>query len=189
MKPLMKHKISKKLYSILLVVVLSCLLIGIGFIGKQYAEESNRGGSGIEIIRAIDGDSAVVSVDGHSDEARLIGIDAPEMGQFPWGLKAKRHFEDLIFRSSGKPSIEYDVERRDRYGRLLAYIRTGDGRLVNSSMLRDGYAVLFTVPPNVRYVKEFREEQTYAREQRLGIWAKGGLKELPSDYRREHPWR
>jgi micrococcal nuclease len=180
---------SRKLTKILLVVALSCLLLGIGLIGKQYGEESNRGENEIEVIRAIDGDSVAISVNGRRDEARLTGIDAPEMGQRPWGRRAREHLKDLIFRSSGKPSIEYDVERRDKYGRLLAYIRTGDGRLVNSAMLRDGYAVLFTVPPNVRYVKKFREDQAYAREQRLGIWARGGLKELPSDYRREHPRR
>jgi micrococcal nuclease len=183
-----RYAMSKKFIKILLIVLFSCLSLVIGLIGKQGGEGGNGSGNEIEIVRVIDGDSVAVSVGGLRDEVRLIGIDAPEMGQRPWGRRAKEHCE-AILGSSGKPSIEYDVERRDKYGRLLAYIRTGDGRFLNAEMLRNGYAVLFTVPPNVRHVREFREAQEYARQRGLGIWAKAGLKEPPSDYRRKHPRR
>jgi micrococcal nuclease len=179
---------SRRFSKILLIAALSCLSLVIGLIAKEGGGGGNRGGKEIEVFRVIDGDSVAVSVGGRRDEVRLIGIDAPEMGQRPWGRRAKEHCE-AILGSSGKPSIEYDVERRDKYGRLLAYIRAGDGRFLNAAMLRDGYAVLFTVPPNVRHVREFTEAQEYARQRGLGIWAKGGLKEPPSDYRRKHPRR
>jgi micrococcal nuclease len=180
---------SRRLTKILLIAALSCISLVMGLTGKQGGEERSSAPSTVEVVRVIDGDSVRVSVNGRRDEVRLIGIDAPEMGQRPWGRRAKEHLEDLLFGSSENPSIEYDVERRDKYGRLLAYVRTGDGRFVNEEMLRDGFAVLFTVPPNVRYMKEFRAAQESARDRGLGIWGKRGLREPPYDYRREHPRR
>ena len=54
-------------------------------------------------------------------------------------------------------------------------------------MVKNGYAMLFTIPPNVRYAAELRAAQREAREKRLGIWSSEGLRERPGDYRREHP--
>ena len=62
-----------------------------------------------------------------------------------------------------------------------------DGRLINLEMLKDGYAVLFTFPPNVKHASTLREGQRYARERGLGIWGLDGLKDMPVDYRRRHP--
>ena len=139
-------------------------------------------------MKVNDGDTVTVLMNGHRERIRLIGIDAPEMGQRPWGGKAKRHLEDILY-SSQSVFIEYDVEKRDKYGRLLAYIRTADGRMVNTGMLRAGYAVLFTFPPNVNHVEEFTTAQRQARERKRGIWGNDGLSQLPVDWRREHPQR
>jgi micrococcal nuclease len=110
------------------------------------------------------------------------------MGQGSWGERAKRHLEDMLY-PSRSASLEYDVEKRDKYGRLLAYIWTKDGKMVNAEMLRDGYAVLFTLPPNVKHVKDLTSAQRRARAQRLGIWSKDGMSQLPADWRRQHPRR
>lgn len=59
--------------------------------------------------------------------------------------------------------------------------------MINLLMLKNGYAMLFTFPPNVKYVNEFRAAQREARDGRLGIWSEEGLKERPGDYRRQHP--
>ncbi len=138
------------------------------------------------VLRVDDGDTITVRIDSRREKVRLIGIDAPEMGQFPWGLKAKRHLQEIL-PSSQEVFLEFDINRRDKYGRLLAYLRTRDGMMINEEMLKDGYAVLFTFPPNVRYVMELRAAQRYARERRLGMWANGGPDELPWHYRRTHP--
>jgi micrococcal nuclease len=87
----------------------------------------------------------------------------------------------------GNVIVELDVQERDKYGRLLGYLFTEDGRLMNLEMVRDGYAVLFTFPPNVRYAHKMREAQEYARREGLGIWAKDGLRETPGEYRKRHP--
>ena len=139
------------------------------------------------VVRVHDGDTVSVMIGRKRERVRLIGIDAPELGQVPWGRKAKKHLEELLDRSGWTVELEPDVEKRDKYGRLLAYLWTKDGRLINLEMINHGYAVLFTFPPNVKHVKELTEGQRRARELGLGIWGRDGLKEAPVDYRRRHP--
>jgi micrococcal nuclease len=136
-------------------------------------------------MKIHDGDTLSVRIGGKTEKIRLIGIDAPEVGQRPWGEKAKRHLADLI--GASDITIVTDVRKRDRYGRLLAYVWSTAGRLVNLEMVRDGYAVIYTVPPNVRHVDQLRAAQREAREKKRGIWAAGGLLESPRDYRAGHP--
>jgi micrococcal nuclease len=66
--------------------------------------------------------------------------------------------------------LEFDVQERDRYGRLLAYVYLEDGTFVNAEILRQGYGVLLTVPPNVKFAEEFLEIQRQAREAGRGLW-------------------
>lgn len=67
--------------------------------------------------------------------------------------------------------LVYDVQRLDRYGRTLAYVhRLADGVLVNAAMVRDGYAAVLTVPPNVAHADEFVALQRAAREANRGFW-------------------
>ena len=63
-----------------------------------------------------------------------------------------------------------DVEPRDRYGRLLAYVYAG-GTFVNAELVRRGYAAVLTVPPNVRFATEFTRLARRARDAGLGLWA------------------
>jgi micrococcal nuclease len=171
---------------ILTVFLLLLLLVGLREMAVAGVRDNSEDAA--RIMRVNDGDTVTVSINGRLERIRLIGIDAPEMGQGLWGEKAKKHLEDILY-SSRNVYVEYDVERRDKYGRLLAYTRTTDGRLVNAEMLRDGYAVLFTFPPNVKHVDEFTSSQRQAREKKRGIWGKNGLSQLPVDWRRQHPRR
>ncbi len=172
----------------IIVTVFVLVAVMFGFSEKAVAGGRDKAGNAAMVVRVNDGDTITVLINGRREKIRLIGIDAPELGQQPWGWRAKRHLEDVLS-SSGGITIEYDIEQRDKYGRLLAYVRTADGRLVNTEMLKDGYAVLFTFPPNVRHVEDFKSAQRQARERRLGIWGKGGLSQLPADWRRQHPRR
>jgi len=141
----------------------------------------------VRVVRVHDGDTVSVVIGQKTEKVRLLGIDAPEMGQRPWGGKAKRHLEELLSRNGWIVSLEFDVRKRDKYGRLLAYLWGKDDRLINLGMVEDGYAVLFTLPPNVKYADELRNGQRLAREKGLGIWGKDGLKEMPLDYKKAHP--
>lgn len=80
--------------------------------------------------------------------------------------------------------LELDVQERDKYSRLLAYAFV-NGTFVNLELIRSGHALLYTVPPNVKHVKEFRQAQVEAREKGVGIWSPiGGLKETPQEFQR-----
>ncbi len=141
----------------------------------------------VKVVVVNDGDTITVFWGGKREKVRLIGIDAPELQQSPWGQRAKKYLSDLVSSSQWTVSLEFDVEKRDVHGRLLSYVWTSDKRIINVQMLSEGYAMLYTFPPNIRYVDEFKKAQEEARKKGLGIWGKGGLKETPRDYRRKHP--
>jgi micrococcal nuclease len=134
-----------------------------------------------------DGDTVSVIINDKQERVRLIGIDAPELAQRPWGDEAKRYLESILESAGRKVRIERDVEKNDQYGRALAYLWTADNMLINLAMVKNGYAMLYTIPPNVKYVEEFRKAQAEAREKRLGIWGDDNFRERPQDYRNKHP--
>ncbi len=79
--------------------------------------------------------------------------------------------------------LETDVAPYDQYGRALAYAWAGT-TLINETMVQDGWAVLYTVPPNLQYVDRLRRAQEEARARRTGLWSQHGFDCLPSDFRR-----
>lgn len=145
------------------------------------------------IIEIHDGDTVSVitgsflGVVTRVERVRLIGIDAPELHQQPWGSKAKEHLRKIIKESHWYVRIELDVQQRDKYGRLLAYLWDKQGRMINYMMVKDGYAMVYTVPPNVKYVELLTEAQKLARKEEKGIWSIEGLSESPSKWRKKHP--
>lgn len=153
---------------------------------NQGLSEATTGGF-LKVTKVHDGDTLSVLIGNREEKIRLIGIDAPELGQEPWGRKAKRKLQDIIRKTDKTVRIELDVDERDKYGRLLAYLWTKDGRLVNEEMVRSGYALLYTIPPNVKYVDRLRKAQEMASKKKVGIWGEKGLEERPSDYRKAHP--
>ncbi len=139
------------------------------------------------VIAVNDGDTVTIKMNRRQYRTRLIGIDAPEMGQKPWGEKARMHLRKLLKENRWRVSIETDIEQYDKYGRLLVYLWCGDKQLINERMLLDGYAVLFTIQPNSKYVNRFVTAQRTARQEKRGIWGPEGLKERPLDYKKTHP--
>ncbi|NWF75809.1 MAG: thermonuclease family protein [Nitrospirae bacterium] len=181
-------KVKKKRKGLNLVALIFFILVAVLYlINEKYPLKSKSEEPYVSVIKVYDGDTVSVKVDRKQEKIRLIGIDAPEMGQEPWGENAKRYLENLLDSSDWEIRLEYDIEKRDQYNRLLAYIWTKDNKNVNLLMLKSGYAVLYTFPPNVKYVEEFRVAQKEAREKEIGIWSTEGLKELPQNYRKEHP--
>lgn len=133
------------------------------------------------VIKVSDGDTITLQSSAGKERVRLIGIDAPEKAQLPWGPKAKKFAESLALGKAGR--IETDVQPRDKYGRLLGYLYVGN-RFVNLEMVRNGYAMLYTYPPNVAHTDEFVKAQKEAREKGLNIWdAKNGLSQTPYEFR------
>lgn len=118
------------------------------------------------VVRVIDGDTIVLADGRH---IRYIGIDTPEKGH-PYYSEAKRENERLV--KGKKIRLEYDVQKQDRYRRTLAYVYVGE-IFVNAELVRNGYALIYTVPPDVKYADTFLELQKQARKDKRGLW---GLK-------------
>jgi micrococcal nuclease len=171
------------------ITVLFLFLLAVIYIiqNRNLPERQYGTKTGVPVIRVHDGDTISVIRHAKKEKVRLVGIDAPEIGQTPWGKRAKKYLETLVDASDRRVRLEFDVSQRDKYGRSLAYVWTGHGKMINLLMVQSGHAVLYTIPPNVRYTHELREAQKKARDMRLGIWGEKGLKEMPSDYRKRHP--
>jgi micrococcal nuclease len=136
-----------------------------------------------QVVSVHDGDTLTVIIDGHTEKVRLIGIDAPELGQAPWGEEARSALRALVENKTVR--LETDIKHRDQYGRLLGYIFAGE-TFVNLELIRQGHAVLYTVPPNVAHVDEYRKAQTEAREAGRGVWDPGQPLTLhPDCYRKQ----
>jgi len=131
------------------------------------------------VTRIVDGDTIVCSRVGR---IRLIGMDTPELGQASFGVRAAEALAALIPVGS-TVQLERDVEARDRYDRVLAYVWHG-GAMVNWLMVRHGFAVTLTYPPNVQYVEWFAAAQRRAQAEGRGLWASGGFDCAPVDHRR-----
>jgi micrococcal nuclease len=130
----------------------------------------------VPVVEVVDGDTIRVDLDGQEIAVRLIGIDTPERdGPYTtlecYGEEASRFTHDAL--DGRTVELEFDVERSDRYGRTLAYVWL-DGALFNERLVRSGFAVVTTFPPNVRYVERFTAAQRGAREERRGLWGACG---------------
>jgi micrococcal nuclease len=139
--------------------------------------------SDILVTRAIDGDTLQLE---NKEHVRLIGIDTPEMHDSNKLLRdsqksktdvatikalGRRAYEFTKQLVEGKRvSLEFDMERKDKYGRLLAYVYLKDGTFVNAEIVKQGYASLMTIPPNVKYADSFLTLYREARENKRGLW-------------------
>lgn len=157
-----------KIYLILLLALL---------FGETSCTESGKRNSDnlYAVKRIVDGDTFYID-DGteKGSSVRLIGVDTPET-KHPrkeveyYGKEASDYLKTLL---AGKTvRLEFDVQERDRYGRLLAYVYVGK-TFVNADLVKNGYAQIATYPPNVKYVELFQKLETEARENNRGLWGK-----------------
>jgi len=98
---------------------------------------------------------------------RLIGIEAPDLRQQPWGIEARQQLAELL--GNGPVLLELDVEKRDQYQRQLGYIWATDS-LLNEEMVKRGYALAKPRSPNTKYDERLANAQARARILGLGIW-------------------
>jgi micrococcal nuclease len=144
------------------------------------------------VLQVIDGDTIIVDLDGRREHVRLIGIDTPEARPnhrselqaqqrhvdqktiLQLGNRASNYTRELLPKKS-TVFLEFDVSRRDKYQRLLAYawITRGNpetARLVNEDILKAGYAYTLTVPPNLKHRQRLALAFTEARREKRGLW-------------------
>ena len=135
------------------------------------------------VEKVIDGDTFLCS----GERVRLIGVDTPESSLNRRAFKQKEFGTPIEVLSLGarakafvvrlippgtRVRLEFDIERRDRYGRLLAYVYLPDGRMLNEVILMNGYGSLLTIPPNVKHAERLRRAYRFAMREGRGVWAK-----------------
>ena len=122
-----------------------------------------------EVVRVVDGDTIEARIGGEVEDVRLIGVDTPET--------VKPDDAGAVLRASGprtspnggwtgrRVRLVFGVERRDVYGRLLAYVYLDD-RFFNPVLVRRGLARSLTIPPNDRFAPRFRAPRAGRRARR-----------------------
>jgi micrococcal nuclease len=136
------------------------------------------------VVHPIDGDTVLVRIGGREESVRLIGIDTPESVARDrpvecFGPEAKARTAELLPEGT-TVRLERDVEARDRYDRLLAYVvRADDGVLVNLLLVEEGYAESARFPPNVAHQAELDDAQARAQRSERGLWPACGSTDVP----------
>jgi len=117
--------------------------------------------------RVIDGDTIELA---GGARVRYIGIDTPEMSGHRecYATEATAKNRELV--EGKRVALRKDVSETDRYGRLLRYVYLPTGEMVNATLVREGYAVASTFPPDVMFADLFVELEREAREAARGLW-------------------
>jgi len=124
------------------------------------------------VVRAIDGDTIEARIDGELEDVRYVGVDTPETVKpgTPvqcFGPRASAFNHRLA--EGRRMRLALGVERRDAYGRLLAYAYVGR-QMVNAALVRRGLAHTLTIPPNDRLAPLFRRLELRAARAGRGLW-------------------
>lgn len=133
------------------------------------------GGNYLAITKVVDGDTFWAD-DGSEKgvKVRLIGVNAPESHKSPhkdiepFGKEAQDYLTNLL--TGKRVKLVSDVDPLDQYGRTLSYVYLEDGTFVNALLVKEGYAQVMTIPPNVAHADEFVQLQREARENKRGLW-------------------
>ncbi len=157
--------------------ILATLVAGLSLLAPYLLHaggELPRIGSSREAVvrRVVDGDTVVLT---NGERIRYIGMDTPELHHpskpVQWYAREAMEFNRKLVEGRAV-RLEFDVERHDKYGRTLAYVYLSDGTFVNAELVRQGYAHLLTIPPNVKYAELFLKCEREAREANRGLWAR-----------------
>ena len=139
------------------------------------------------VKKIFDGDTILVetlrrNVSTNGDyKIRLLGIDAFEHDQLPFGPKGKEFLTMLLLNKT--VCVETDANEKDIYGRTLGYVFS-DSVFINEELLKNGLVILYDFPPNVKYIDRLKKAQRNARENMLGVWEKQNfILETPAQWR------
>lgn len=127
-----------------------------------------------KVIHIVDGDTIVIDYKGKHEKVRFIGVDCPESVHMDpsknnkWGETSSKFTKKLL--QNKKVTLEFDKEKRDKYGRLLAYVYINK-KMVNELLLEKGYAVPMFIKPNYKYKENFKEIHKKALKSKKGNFA------------------
>lgn len=129
------------------------------------------------VVESVDGDTVAVRLGSRTERVRLIGVNTPETVHPTkpvecFGPESSAHTKSLLPPGTDV-WLERDVEARDKYGRLLAYVwRAVDGLFVNLDLVSGGWAVPYPFPPNTAHEADFAAAANGAAQQDMGLWGK-----------------
>jgi micrococcal nuclease len=148
------------------LIALTVVLLSVGGCCGVDRPAATDGRFDATVARVVDGDTVTLAPGGR---ARLIGVDTPEVfGRSEcFGREASAFANRKL--AGRRVTVEVGTEPRDRYGRLLVYLYAG-GRLFNDELVREGYATVLTIAPNVGRARELRAASQAARERQRGLW-------------------
>ncbi|MBE9127300.1 MULTISPECIES: thermonuclease family protein [unclassified Coleofasciculus] len=175
-----------------LFLILCCCLLLLG--GCQSSRVPN--GIPVQVQQVVSGQTLEVLDPTQPSpllvRVRLIGIEAPDLEQEPWGGEAKNRVEQLISEIRGQQLVlqpvllEADVQTKDSFGRWLAYV-WHSGRLLNEQLVQEGYVLAAPRSPNDKYSDRLVRAQEYARIMGYGIWNPNQPMRLtPAEFRRQN---
>jgi len=166
-------------------VLLALVLLALTAACSERSTTSSDEGTGeATIVRPVDGDTVVVDIDGQEERLRLIGIDTPESVAEDrpvecYGPESKDRTAELL-PAGTEVRLERDVEARDQYDRLLAYVtRAEDDVLVNLLLVEEGMAEARSYPPNTARQDQLEAAEGAARADGRGLWAACGGTDVP----------
>ena len=166
-----------KMLNIVATIILHIILLTVVLHAQYFAT----------VIRVIDGDTLKINYQDKEQSIRLIGIDTPESKANKKANKdAMRSGQDIatitamgkqatafvkkLVKAGDTVTLEFDVQKHDKYNRLLGYVYLPDGRMLNEEIIKNGYASVMTIPPNVKYQVKFVNAYRNARENGRGLW-------------------
>jgi len=159
---------------VLLAVAIAALAFSLSSRSRGSDEAPGATLSG-RVVRVVDGDTVRVALAGGVERVRYIGVDTPESVKPGTPVQCYAHkasAENARLVGGRRVRLVLDVEPRDRFGRLLAYVyRADDGVFVNAQLVRRGFARPLTIPPDVRFAARFRALAAQARRDHRGLWS------------------
>ncbi len=166
------HLSGVRLSSVRLVVV---HLLGVGMlaaVGSSFTHAHVAVERLVTVAYVVDGDTVELA---SGERVRLIGIDTPERANAkkntaaePFADAATQKLIDLV--ENRQVKLREGRQPRDYYRRLLASLFLTDGTNVQEVLLRQGYGMAVSYPPNVSRLATYAEAEAQARRAGLGIW-------------------
>ncbi|OKH29189.1 nuclease [Chroogloeocystis siderophila 5.2 s.c.1] len=144
-------------------------------------------GKTVKVTRVVSGNTLeVIGLEAQSNfnaRVRLIGVDAPDLQQQPWGQTAKQQLEKIV--QGSNVLLEFDVQQKDRFGRYQAYVWY-DKVLLNEWLVAQGYLLAVARNPNDKYTQQLTRAQESARLMERGIWNPfQPMRLTPAEFRRQ----
>ncbi len=187
-RPLLQGLMTRRAALPPVIASLVALIYGLFHVGGASQTADAAPPKGSELLCTVkrtqisDGDTLTAICDNRRVKVRLWGIDAPEMGQKPWGQRSREALQRLLLDSRAEGSVFIQIKDVDRYGRAVGVVKTSRvGRDVGLELVRLGHAIVYAAYNDSA---EYRRVQAEAKANRRGIWATPGDHQDPAAWRR-----